>query len=97
MVGTGFSFVDESRDQFLVSLQKPLGIILEERNSGDCEIVEIIPESNAALAGLCPGDILLAVQNADVRERGLDEIMKRIQAAPRVVNLRVQRGCNLLE
>lgn len=91
MVGTGFSFEDGSRGQFLVSLQKPLGVVLEETGDGGCTVISLDPEGNAAAAGIRTGDMVLAVQNADVSVCGIEDVMAQIRNAPRVVNLRVGR------
>jgi len=89
MISSGFTFDDG--EQRLISLQKPLGLILEERDDGKgCEVVEVIisDETSAHKAGIKVGDILLSVQNADVSQAHLEEVMQRIQQSPRAVNLR---------
>ena len=89
MIGTGFTFNDG--DQRLVSLQKPLGLILEERDEGKgCIVAEVVvsDECSAHRFGIKKGDILLAVQNCDVSQYCLEEVMGQISRAPRVVNLR---------
>jgi predicted metalloprotease with PDZ domain len=101
-VSSGFSFQDG--DQVLVSVQKPLGIILEERqaqpqdDSNDDEtagtvifVTEMDPDGSASRAGVLTGDVLLAVQNASVENRSLEYIMAFLAQAPRVVNLRFLR------
>ena len=91
MISSGFTFSD-GNNQRLVSLQKPLGLILEERDedSKGCMVVDVIvsEECFAHRAGIKVGDVLLAVQNSDVSQCTLDEVMNRISKAPRVVNLR---------
>ena len=89
MISSGFSFDDGA--QRLISLQKPLGLILEEREeTGGCEVVEVVEsgEYSAHRAGIQKGDFLLAVQNADVSSASLEYVMERISNAPKVVNLR---------
>lgn len=90
-LSTGLSFDDG--DQLLVSAQKPLGIILEEREDEmGCFVASLVPNGNAALAGVIQeGDLLVAVQNADVGRADFEEVMSRIANAPRVVNLRFWR------
>jgi len=91
MVGTGLAFNDG--DQILVSAQKPLGIVLEEADEGMGAIVAEIADPSAsavAAAGVEVGHRLVAVQNADVRAASIEEILERIGAAPRVINLRFQ-------
>mmetsp|Transcript_55487 Transcript_55487/g.166392 ORF Transcript_55487/g.166392 Transcript_55487/m.166392 type:complete len:156 (-) Transcript_55487:309-776(-) len=93
-IGTGLTFDDG--DQILVSAQKPLGIILEEREEGGvdsgCLVAEVGDDSAVARAGVQVGDWLVAVQNADVSRNSIEQVMSRIGNAPRVVNLRFQRG-----
>jgi S1-C subfamily serine protease len=87
-IGSGFSFDDGS--QVLVSAQKPLGMILEQE-VGPIVVSEVDPSGSAGRAGVQVGDVLLAVQNADVSTKPLEEALTLIGRAPRVVNLRFQR------
>ena len=95
MIGTGFNFDDG--DQILVSAQKPLGVILEEKEEGGegggCVVAEFADPATSALAqaGVEVGDWLQAVNNADVSQASIEEVMQRIIDAPKVVNLRFQR------
>jgi len=95
-ISTGFTFDDG--DQLLVSAQKPLGMVLEERGTdGDdhdpngCIVAVVLDDSAAKRAGVKPGDFLVAVQNADVTIAHFEEVMQRIGDAPQVVNLRFWR------
>lgn len=88
-VSSGLTF--ESGDARLVSIQKPLGILLEPLDEADrgVVVVEVGPETNAARAGVRSGDRLLAVNNLDVSLAPLSAVMQAISATPgRVVNLR---------
>ena len=92
MILSGLTFDDG--DQLLVSTQKPLGLVLEEIDKDvpkGCIVTEVVVGSNADQAGCKPGDILVAVQNADVSKADFDEVMQRIGNAPKVVNLRFWR------
>lgn len=95
-IGTGLTFTDG--DQILVSAQKPLGIVLEEKEEGGlgggCVVAEIADPNTSAVAqaGVRPGDVLVAVQNADVCSASIEEVMQMIIIAPKVVNLRFQRA-----
>lgn len=92
MISSGLTFDDG--DQLLVSTQKPLGLVLEEIDKdvpNGCIVTEVVEGSNADKAGCKPGDILVAVQNADVSTADFDEVMQRIGNAPKVVNLRFWR------
>ena len=92
-ISSGLTF--DSGDQLLVSAQKPLGLILEEPGEeqvvGGCFVAEVVEGSAADQAGVRVGDILVAVQNADVHKAKLEEVLGRIGDAPRVVNLRFWR------
>ena len=89
-IGTGFSFNDGN--QVLVSVQKPLGLILEQ-DDGD-EIVSVADmdtTGSAARAGVQVGDVLVAIQNTSVEGQSLEYVLDFISQAPRVVNLRFVR------
>ena len=93
MIGTGFSFNDG--EQILVSVQKPLGIVLEQDptiQDAPIKVAEIDPSGSAARAGVEEGDVLLAVQNMSMQSKDLEEVLGVIGNAPRVVNLRLLRG-----
>lgn len=91
MISSGFSFSDE--EQVLVSVQKPIGIVLEQELSmGPISVVKVDPSGSAAGAGVKEGDVLLAVQNASVQNADLEEVLAFIGNAPRVVNLRFLRN-----
>jgi hypothetical protein len=92
MIGTGFTFNDG--EQILVSVQKPLGLVLEQDPSdtnGAIAVVDIDPNGSAARAGVKVGDVLLAVQNVSVLDKELEDILGFIGGAPRVLNLRLLR------
>ena len=79
-------------EQILVSVQKPIGIMLEqEKSAGPIFVAEVDPTGSAANAGVKQGDILLAVQNASVQSADLEEVLGFIGNAPRVINLRFSR------
>ena len=96
MISSGFSYDDD--EQLLVSVQKPLGLVLEEQECNDSAsrttivVVELLQGSSAARAGVAVGDRLLAVQNADMTQQTLETVMEYIRQAPPVVNLRFQRA-----
>ena len=91
MISSGFSF--EDGEQILVSVQKPLGIVLEQNETdGKIVVVEVDPTKSAGQAGIQVGDILVAVQNASTISVDLEEVLDFIaNKCPRVVNLRFQR------
>lgn len=96
MISSGLTFDDG--EQILVSVQKPLGLVLEQDDDTDCaatttiRIVGLDPTGNGATAGLRTGDVLVAVQNdGDVIHRDLEYALECIARAPRVLNLRFVR------
>lgn len=90
MISSGFSFSDG--EQILVSLQKPMGMVLEQDGEGGpITVTEVVPGGSADAGGVRAGDVLLAVQNASVERAGLEETMAFIGNAPRVLNLRFLR------
>jgi predicted metalloprotease with PDZ domain len=93
MVSSGFSFQDGK--QILVSVQKPLGIVLEQDSSSEGMIIVVTQvdlTGSAGRAGVEVGDILVAVQNALVEKVDLDSVLGYIGNGPRVMNLRLVRG-----
>lgn len=93
-LSSGLTF--EDGEQILISVQKPLGLLLKERDAGETGggvvVAAVGDEGSAAAAGVLEGDWLLAVNNQDVSAAGLEEVMARIVAAPRALNLRFARG-----
>jgi len=91
MISSGFTFTDDDDDQILVSLQKPLGIVLEQDTEGPIVVANVDKGGSADRAGVMMGDILLAIQNASVEKADLSEVLTFIGNAPRVINLRFLR------
>ena len=89
MVSGGFSFSDG--EQVLVSVQKPLGLVLEQDENGPILVTEVDPTGSAGRAGVQAGDVLVAVQNASVETVDLNQVLGFIGRLPRVVNLRFVR------
>ena len=90
-ISSGFTFTDDDDDQILVSLQKPLGIVLEQDTEGPIVVAQVDKGGSAARSGIQEGDILLAVQNASVEKADLSEVLTIIGNAPRVINVRFLR------
>ena len=91
MISSGFTFTDDEDNQILVSLQKPLGIVLEQDTEGPIIVAQVDKGGSAARSGVMVGDVLLAVQNASVEKADLSEVLTFIGNAPRVINLRFLR------
>lgn len=89
-ISSGFSFDDGT--QILVSVQKPLGMVLEQDDDDSfITVAELQLNGAAAGAGVLAGDVLVAVQNRDVRNAPLEPVLDLIGQAPRVLNLRFVR------
>ena len=88
-IGTGFSFNDGN--QVLVSVQKPLGLILEQDEETRVSVADMDTTGSAARAGVQVGDVLVAIQNTSVEGQSLEYVLDFISQAPRVVNLRFVR------
>ena len=72
---------------FTVELEKPLGIILEEReiggNGGGVRVKEILPDGAAASTSkIVPGDVILQVNQIDVSTSDFDSVMDLLIEAP---------------
>lgn len=73
--------------EFAVELEKPLGIILEERmvggKGGGVRVESMSPGGAAALNGMVsPGDVLLSVGGKDVSTSSFDTAMETLIEAP---------------
>ena len=96
MIGTGFSFDDG--EQILVSVKKPLGLILEQKycddndeDTGVVYVADVDVTGSAGRAGVESGDVLVAVQNTSIESWDLEDVLKLIGQSPAVVNLRFRR------
>ncbi len=80
--------------EFLV--EKPMGIILEEREENQasgvyCIIDESFEQSAAAISGIRTGDVLASIDGADVTSSTFDEVMEIFANALSPVELTIQR------
>jgi len=90
MISSGFSFSDG--EQILVSVQKPLGIVLEQDpENGIISVTEVDPNGSAGKGGVMVGDFLIAVQNTSIEGVDLEEVLAYIGNGPRVMNFRFSR------
>ena len=67
-----------------LSLTKPLGMVLEERENGCGAVIESLVSGGAAAESraVAPGDVLVKVGETDVQTRAFDEVMEMLVAAP---------------
>ncbi|KAL9179612.1 hypothetical protein ACHAXT_008902 [Thalassiosira profunda] len=62
--------------EFTAELQKPLGIILEERDAGGVKVKDLVEGGAAATnTDIVPGDVLLQVNKKDVSALDFDSVM----------------------
>lgn len=78
-----FFFRLDALGDFTVELEKPLGIILEERQqagrtSAGVQVKEIGPNGSAATSQIVPGDVVLAVDDKNVEDADFDTVMDLI-------------------
>ena len=90
---------------YQVCLDKPLGLILEERDNdaggcGGLYVKDVTPDGSAAAQGqqqqIVPGDVLLQVNHADVSQGSFDQVMDTLIAAPSPVTLVLGDGLGVL-
>ena len=85
---------------FSVELEKPLGLILEEREAGEGGVVvkELVPDRSAALSKtIVPGDVLLEVNDDDVSNADFDHVMDLLINAPSSLRLTVGDGLGTMD
>ena len=77
-------------------VEKPAGIILEERKENEasgvfCIIDESLDSSNGFLAGIRTGDILAKIDDKDVRSSTFEEVLEQFGNALSPVSVTVER------
>ena len=91
---TGFTFDDGASGERLASVQKPLGLVLvplDDDDDAGVIVKDVAPGGNAERAGVLVGDIVLAVNNLDMRDASLASVLAAVEGVPgRVVNLRTR-------
>ena len=82
-----------------LSLTKPLGMVLEERENGCGAVIESLVSGGAAAESraVAPGDVLVKVGETDVQTRAFDEVMEMLVAAPSQVSLALDDGLGKLD
>lgn len=74
-----------------------IGIILDEKN-GYLVITDIVPESPAVLGGIRAGDIMVAIDGKETREKEFYKVIEAIRGPEDTeVNITVSRGGRLLD
>lgn len=89
-----------SLGDFTVELEKPLGILLEERTAGakgGVRVKEMNPLGSASQSRIVPGDILLQINNQDVTESDFDTVMGAILSSPPIVRITLGDGLGTLD
>lgn len=69
----------KSFDQMLEGAFEGVGIMLNQKENGEIEVVTPVDESPALKAGVMPGDVLLAVDGTAVKDQRLEQVTKQIQ------------------
>jgi len=84
---------------FTVSLEKPLGIVLEERDigSGGAQVKELVEGGAAAAADIVRGDVLLAVGDVDTSSLDFDTVMETITSCDSPLSITIGDGLGILD
>ena len=90
--------LSERRERVRVSLTKPLGIVLEELETGEAGVVvaDLVDGGAAAESGgVRVGDVLLRVDDDDATRLDFDAAMELLVAAPESLELTLSRALPL--
>ena len=78
---------------FEVTLAKPLGLVLEERDVEGVKVAALQAGGAASLSGeIAPGDVLIRVGDKDVSSASFDAVMDTLINAPAEVSLTLSDG-----
>jgi hypothetical protein len=85
--------LSERRAEVGVTLSKPLGMVLEEQESGSGVVVESLVEGGAAATSgaVRPGDWLVRVDGTDASKLGFDDVVELLSEAPDPLELTLSR------
>jgi hypothetical protein len=93
-------FMSMALGDFTVELEKPLGMILEERKagggSGGVRVKELVPDGAAASTKMVPGDVLLQIDQTDVSSSDFDSVMDLLISAQKTVTMTLGDGLGQL-
>ncbi|KAL3933216.1 MAG: hypothetical protein SGPRY_000382 [Prymnesium sp.] len=79
--------------EWTVALQKPLGLLLEERDRAGVCVSELVAGGAGAASGeIAPGDVLVRVHDSDVTTASFDAVMQMIIDGPDEVVLTLSDG-----
>jgi len=82
----------EALTRVSVTLTKPLGMMLEERDPAGVFVADLVEGGSAAASGeVKKGDVLVAVGELDVSSASFDEVMETLIAAPEELELALLR------
>lgn len=91
-----YMMVARDAETYSVTLEKPLGLVLDEVTPGGSDGVEVGATREGSAAEACglvqPGDRLLSVGEDDLTRCAFDDVMERLVAAPSPVALRLSRA-----
>ena len=96
---TSISTSLSSLGDFTISLEKPLGIVLEERDigSGGVQVKELVEGGAAAAADIVRGDVLLAVGDVDTSSLDFDTVMETITSCDSPLSITIGDGLGILD
>ena len=83
---------------YTLELEKPLGIVLEERDgSGGVKVKELVKGGTAAATNIVQGDVLLAVNNVDTSSLDFDTVMETIISCDSPLSITIGDGLGVLD
>jgi hypothetical protein len=83
---------------FDVELNKPLGIILEERdNGGGAQVKEVTENGAASSTKIVSGDVLLQVNDVDVSQADFDSVMDLLISTDGLIHLKLGDGLGQMD
>ena len=88
-----------SLGDYIVELEKPLGMLLEENDSTGSGVFvkEILEDGSAQSSRIAPGDVLLRVNDEDVSSFDFDAVMDTFVSAPSPIQLTLGDGLGKMD
>ncbi len=81
----------EAFDQLLDGSFDGIGVEITKNNDNKVEVVSIFENSPAAKAGIKKGDILLKINETDIKDKSLDEVVSLIKNKKKSIKIIVER------